>query len=251
MSALKLSLFTALFTAASLSYAGSIYSTGFESPDITGALSGQDGWQVFNPGASFDNVENAFVDTGSQAAWIGPTGSAQTGIYHTDTASGSPLIDLNADIYLFSSSTESQWQFAALGAGLAPFIGGVDLVPTAGPTDNIFAITQGFPTVGTFSLNAWHNLDFLFNFNTQTYNISLDGIVLASNLAFCTDNGPCTTGGTISEGQFLSFFDVFAEINANDLGVMDNLSLSAVPEPATYGLTGLALLTGALLRRRR
>lgn len=231
-------------------FAGSIYSTNFGS-DTLGPIAGQDGWQVFNSGASFDVVENTITNGTAQAAAVVPVGSVQTGMYHTDTASGSPLIDLNADIYIASSSSENQWQFAALGSGLAPFIGGIDLVPTAGPTDNILAITAGFANIGSFSLNTWHNVDFLFNFTTQTYTITLDGTVLLANAAFCTDNGPCTTGGNIAEGPFLSFFDVFATLNSNDLGVIDNVSLSSVPEPATYALTGLALLAGAFLLRRR
>lgn len=61
----------------------------------------------------------------------------------------------------------------------------------------------------------------------------------------------CTAGTPISEGQFLSFFDALATINSNDLGAIDNLSLSIVPKPATYGLTAVALLACALLLRRQ
>jgi hypothetical protein len=251
-----------LLAVASISASGgSIYSTNFGS-DSLGNLIGQDGWAGFNGSSSFATVENTFTDGTPQAAELGPFNSAsvQTGIYHTDTASGSPLIDLNANIYIFSSSQENNWQFAATGGpSLSPFIGGVDLVPTntdLGTTDNIVAIATGFATIGSFSLNAWHNIDFLFNFATQTYTISLDGTALASNLAFCTDNGPCTAGGNIAEGQFQSFFDVFATVHANagdDLAAVDNWSISSVgvPEPGTYALTGIALLAGAFLLRRR
>jgi hypothetical protein len=99
-------------------------------------------------------------------------------------------------------------------------------------------------------LNTWHDVDLLFNFAAQTYTISLDGTVLASNLAFCGDSGPCA-GAPVTEGQFLSFFDSFGATGANDIGAIDNISLSSVaPEPATFGLAGFALLAGALLLRR-
>lgn len=249
------------FILASLSvsaYADVIYSTGFESPTFTAdtTIAGQDGWSIFNSGSSIDNIENTFPPpfAGAQAAGVLPSGTEQSGIYRTDTATG-PLIDLNAEIYIASTglSQESDWQFAATGevSLLTPFIGGINLVPDTGSVDTIDAITAGGPSIGSFSLNNWNDVDLLFNFTTQTYTISLNGTVLASNLAFCGDNNTCA-GEPVTEGAFSSFFDVFATASSNDLGAIDNLSLSsAVPEPATYGLTGIALLAGALLRRRR
>jgi hypothetical protein len=237
-------------------FAGSIFSTGFETPTYTtGSLGSQGGWAEFNPSDSFQTVETSTVKSGLQAVYVGTnqTAAAQSGIYHTDTLTGGPLIDLSADLYIFSSTTESGWQFAGTGSGLAPFIGGIDLSSTGslGTSDTIHGITAGFPVLGTFNLNTWNHLDFLYNFTTQTYTISLNGTVIGSNLAFCGDNGPCTSGIPIPETQFASFFDVFASITSNDLGVIDNLSLSSVPEPATYALTGLALLAGAIVLRRR
>ena len=253
----KWALASLIFTSTA-AFGGQIFSTGFEAPTYTiGAINGQNGWQLYNPAFSLDNVESTLVDSGSQAAWIIPTSAGQSGMYHTDTASGSPLIDLNADLYIASSSTESSWQFAGLGSGLFPFIGGIDLDTngSGSATDTIYAISNvggSFPAVGSFSLNTWHDVDLLFNFGTQTYSVALDGTTLASGLAFCNDNAHCTTPGTISEGTFLSFFDVIAGANANDLGAIDNLSLTSVaPEPASYVLTGIALLAVALLRRRR
>jgi hypothetical protein len=66
-------------------YGGSIYTTGFESPGFSaGNIGGQGGWSLFNASASFDNIESTLVDSGSQAAWIIPTGNTQTGMYHSD-----------------------------------------------------------------------------------------------------------------------------------------------------------------------
>jgi hypothetical protein len=239
-------------------HAGVIYSTGFETTDgfSVGTIAGQNGWSIFNSGSSVDNIEDSFPPpfAGTQAAGVLPSGTLQSGIFRTDTATG-PLIDLNTEIYIASTglSQESDWQFAATGevSLLTPFIGGINIVPDTGSVDAIDAITSGGPAIGSFTLNSWHDVDLLFNFTTQTYTISLDGTVLASNLAFCGDNSVCA-GEAVTEGAFSSFFDVFATANSNDLGAIDNLSLSSVaPEPATYGLTGIALLAGALLRRRR
>jgi PEP-CTERM motif len=105
-------------------------------------------------------------------------------------------------------------------------------------------ITAGTTNVGSFSRNTWHHVDFQFNFLTQTHTFVLDGTTLGSGVPFCRDNGPCTLSTTVpSYGN--SFFDVFATLNSNDLGVIDNFSVSnVVPEPASLLLiaSGLALL---------
>jgi hypothetical protein len=225
------------------SYGGVIYSTGFEPPTYTlgNSIVGQDGWAEFNPTASFDAVQNTFVKSGLQAAWVIPVTSAtvQTGMYHSDSSTG-PLIDLSADIFLASSSNQNEWQFAGLGPGLNQYIGGINIF-----ADNtIHLITAGNTMVGTtFTRNTYHHVDFLFNMNTQKYSFSLDGSLLASAIAFCGDNLPCAGAPVSTYGS--SFFDVFATLNSNDLGAIDNLSLSNVtPEPRSLLLivSGLALV---------
>jgi hypothetical protein len=242
---------------------GVIYSTGFEQPTYAPnqALGNQDGWQEFNGSASAAVVGccgGTGVYAGQQSVLLiaePSTGNTQTGIYHQDAATGSPMIDLNAEIELVSTETENSWQFAGLGAALSPFIGGINIVPTGPAVDTIYSITAGSTAIGTLTrqvgvvVSDWHDVDLLFNFSSQTYNISLDGTLLAANVPFCGSNATCT-GAYVSEGTFSSFFDVFADIGGNDFAYMDNLSVSAVPEPATYGLTGAALLAGAFLLRR-
>ena len=226
-----------------------LYSTGFESPAFTtGAISGQNGWSVFGPGTS--SVENFFADTGSQAVFVDGGAASQSGPYYALSSSG-PLIDLSADSAIFSSSTETQWQFGALGAGLVGYLGGVN-IETNG---NIEAITAGFPVIGTFTKatgfnsSAWQSIDLLFDIATQTYNISLNGTLLASNVPFCGSNAGGCTGANRSFGD--AFFDSFG--GGNDSGYIDNLSIVSVsaPEPSMIfpiaaGLAGI----GMALRRR-
>jgi len=202
--------------------AGTLYSTGFENPPFTlGNLSGQDGWQVSSvcaPVSATVLVENTLVQSGSQAVSVGGSVSCQSGPYHSDSSTG-PLVELSAGIYIATSSSQTQWQFAGLGPGLAPFIGGVGILATG----QIVAITAGLPTVGTWTYNAWNNLDFLFNFNTQTYTITLNGVPLASGVPFCGDNGPCAGAHVSSYGT--SLFDSFG--GGNDTGYIDNFSVSS------------------------
>lgn len=226
-----------------------LYSTGFENPPFaTGAIAGQDGWNVFGPGIS--TVENSFAKTGSQAVFVDGGTASQSGPFHSDLSSG-PLVDLSADIAIFSSSNQTEWQFAGTGPGLVGYLGGINVLPN----DQIQLITPGFTTLGlfpratAFDSTAWHHLDLLFNMTAQEYNVSLDGSLLASDVAFCGSNSGCTGASVSAYGA--GFFDSFG--TGNDSGYMDNYqvaNVTATPEPS-YTLLLVTVLVGfAVLRRK-
>jgi hypothetical protein len=236
-------------------HAGVLYGAAFETPAFaTGFISGQDGWNVYGPGNPI--VENFFVDTGSQAVFVDGDEASQTGPYHSDVSTGS-IVDLSADIAIFSSSTQTEWQFAALDPTLTQFLGGIDIFPD----DTIVALTAGAPVIGAFpratafDSTAWHAIDLLFNTSSQTYNVTLDGVTLASNLPFCGNNG-CdgATVATYAAGIFDSFGAASSGVGAgstpNDSGYLDNFQVAGVPEPSTILLLGLGL-AGAAIRLRR
>ena len=121
-------------------------------------------------------------------------------------------------------------------------------------TSAIQLISVGFPVVGTFTRNVWHRLDFLFDFTAQTYSFVFDGSTLSTATPGCRDNGTCTSATPVlAYGNTL--FDVFATLNSNDLGVIDNLSVSTVPEPGLFLLVGAGLaflpMKSRLSRRSR
>ncbi len=226
-----------------------LYSTSFESPTFTtGALAGQNGWSGFGPSGA--SVENFFADTGSQAVFLDGGAASQSGPYYTTTTTG-PLVDLSADLAIFTSSTQTTWQFGALGPGLVGFLGGIDILPD----DSIEAITAGNPVIGTFTRatgfnsSAWVNVNLLFDLATQTYDISVGGVLLDSDVPFCGGNGTCpgTTLSTFANGVF----DTFG--GGNDSGYMDNYSVIQVtptPEPGNIGLMALGLVGIGVVRRK-
>lgn len=233
-------------------HAATLYSTSFENPPfVTGSIAGQDGWAVFGP--SNPLVENFFAYSGTQAVFVDGGTASQSGPYHSDSSTG-PLVDLSAEIAIFTASTQSEWQFAGLGSSVGPFLGGIDIF-----SDNtIEAITAGFPVIGTFpratgfNQTAWVNINLLFDIPSQTYSITLDGSLLASNLPFCGDNGPCAGAYVSSYGA--GFFDSFGAAStggptANDSGYMDNYQVANVPEPAAMLLVGIGL-AAVWLRKR-
>jgi hypothetical protein len=237
-------------TAAILGFAGAanagvIYQTGFENPPFTlGSVVGQDGWSEF--GSATANVQNAVAASGSQAVAVdGASTASQSGPFKSSPTAAGKVV-LSGDIMLTSSADQGSWQFAGLGAGLTPFDGGIDI----GAGGNIFAITAGYPTIGSFSRDVFHSVQIFLNYNTQSYSVRLDGVTLASGLHFCGDNGPCAGAPS---GPFDSgLFDTFGG-NHTDTGYLDDYAVATfVPEPSTWAvmLLGMGAL-GASLRRRR
>lgn len=230
--------------------------TGFEPPAYTPGfpLSGQNGWLEF--GSALVMVENTFAFAGSQAVFVdgGASAVSQSGPYIATTAG--PLVDLSAEIWLSSSSDETQWQFAQLGAGLHGFAGGIDIIPTSDTfTNNIVAITSGTPVIGTLTRNQWNDIGIDLDFTTQTFSVVLNGVTLSSNLPFCgVNNGPCT-GASVSNVNADGFFDTFGGTSGNnDDAFIDNYSdvtVAATPEPSVGILCLVGLAGLAAVRRKR
>jgi uncharacterized repeat protein (TIGR03803 family) len=128
------------------------------------------------------------------------------------------VLELSADIFLASSTNESIWQFATTGANDTGYAGGINVV---GGT-SIQAITSGFPIVGTLTRDAWHRVDVVLDYRSQTFALKLDGSPLATNLPFCGSNSGCS-GAPVAEFGW-ALFNTFG--NGSDSGYMDNFSIA-------------------------
>ncbi len=229
-------------------YAGVLYSTGFESPTFTtGLIAGQNGWAVFGTSGAAQ-VESGIAESGSQAVEVIPSLAAgQTGPYYAISTAASE-VEMSAYIYLASSSDQSAWQFAATGPAFAGYMGGVDIESTG----EVDLISGAGIDVGTFTYNAWQLLDFVFDFTTQTYDFSLNGTLISSNVPFCGSDSGCSGANVSSFGDLL--FDTFPATSANDIGYMDNVTISSVssaPEPGSLMLLGAGLAALFLRRVKR
>src|SRR5215469_13706534 len=122
-----------------------LYFTGFENPPFTlGPINGQAGWFVFSASGQTSDpaIENTLVASGMQAVGVDGFVTGQTGPVWAPNLT-LPVLDMSADIFLTSSSSESKWQFGTTGVGGLGFAGGIDVQTN----NSIVAITGNYTTV--------------------------------------------------------------------------------------------------------
>jgi hypothetical protein len=221
----------------SRAHAGIIYQTGFENPPFTlGPIAGQDGWNVFSGGSTPNaaTIQNAVFFAGSQAVEVNTAqASGQTGPWRSDPSSPSDqIVTMKAEVMLTSSSVPTAWQFAGLTGSLGTFFGGFNAL-----TDGTLQIiTTGFPvtTSSVVSRDVWNLWEVDYNFTTQTFNILINNSLVAANEPFLN---PATAFGT-------GLFDTFNATGGNDIGYLDNYSITGavIPEPGGLVLLGTSSL---------
>ncbi len=227
----------ALASAPSYALAEVLYSTSFEAPEfMEGPLGSQGGWEY-----SFGTdpvVTSAFSRTGDQSLVVSGTGAFGQNQLLGPFSTSKPQISIEYSLYLDESSDWSNtfitWGFSAPGTflGQIPVRNGSEAVLR--PADENL-----FPT--PIELGTWIDLELVFDFSSQTQEGFVNGLSIGST-AF---PNPATE---LTVGQL--FFTNFDE---NDITFyVDDLSITAVPEPSTFWLLSLGGvgLIGFRLRRR-
>ena len=124
-----------------------------------------------------------------------------------------------------------------------PFFGGFNALADG----TLQIITTGFHvTSPVITRDVWNLWEVDYDFKSQTFNILINNSLVATNEPFLN---PATAFGT-------GLFDTFNATGGNDLGFIDNYSITgaAVPEPGTFVLLGtgcLILLVSTKVKSRR
>lgn len=237
-------------------------SNGFESPTFNAGSSpvGQDPsnpWQAFGGSPGAFTVDNTFAASGSQSirangggendgsfVWpnIGYTPGANELIrievdmartLSTNVADSSPVfaIDIYDDVFNRTSRFGLQQNNGEIRAFItAP--------SSTNPTGNAPVFVGSPIASGKFT-----HFDFYMNYTSKTVSLALDGVNVASGVAFRTPTSAFLDSAELQVGTFNGL--------SNDHGYFDNyrVSVVAVPEPASMAVMVIGFGT-ALIRKR-
>lgn len=222
-------------------YGNLVYGTGFESPTFnTGQLSGQDGWISNNLGTNLPVVQSSLSLSGSQAGytprgtdtgstletWKGITGSS--GLVEVDIQLR--VDDMASSGGFFDAFYIYQTSFSSERATIMYFRDNGNITVFDGGSEQ---------TVGTWTRDTWHDVEFLFDTDNQLFDLSIDGSPVASNYDFLDSSVTNIAGVAVQEYGGLTGGGIY----------YDDLSVNIIPEPTTMSLIALAGLV--LLGRRQ
>jgi len=229
-----------------MSDAAPLATNGFESPTFSaGALEGQQGWSASAAYSIVDNAGNAHA--GSQYLAMPSTGGS-AGAINTFAETTGPEIVMSG---WFNVDAGQQWidvllrdgddntAFAAIG-----FISNHPDLP--GFSNNVVyrsnpSLGGGYVALDTYTPGEWFQIEVVtssvLNAPLGTYDLYLNGNLIGANLLQRQD-----------AANSIGRIQLAAEPSSVGFRV-DDLSVTAVPEPTSFGLLGMAFV--GLLRMRR
>ncbi len=143
-------------------------------------------------------------------------------------------------------------------SSVSPFDSGDDFKDwAAGVQDEggtaLYSVSSDFPLIdASIARSTWYNLSMTLDYATQTFDVTLDGNLLASGSPFCS---VATSGVSCTGAESAQFEGIeLAQNSGLKYGAVyfGDVSITEVPEPGawTMMIAGVAL-TGAALRTRR
>ncbi|HWF01797.1 MAG TPA: PEP-CTERM sorting domain-containing protein [Caulobacteraceae bacterium] len=244
-----------------------LYSTGFEQGYAPGPLSGQGGWtvaQVYPLATDYSSnvlVQGALANAGSQAVEF-TFPSSDTGAYYTFTPFvPTAPITVSAEINYQLEGTNGFRFLVDSGPGSSDITAGVSFWGPDGDRGEpvrliAYSSQTGYPAegvvLGIYPSATWLDVSMTLNYATQTYNVSVNGVLAGSNIAFCgvvtfDDDCTATSLAPFSEIDVLEYPPRAGEV------YLDDVSVTEAPEPGVWSLmiTGVGLVGASLRLRRR
>ncbi len=230
-------------TASSTATAGVLYATSYEGPEYTaGALTGQNGWA--NSFGLDATVNSGIARTGSRSLEIrqlsgqDPFGlTVRVGPYSTTM----PQVSVEHSIYLSGSTGWNPPATFLSPLSLGGENGFIAQLPVVNGTHVQFG-TSNVPIV----TDTWIDLKLLLDFPSQTASAFVNGTNIGS-LPFAS------AATQLSQVELWHVFDntSFSNPGPSNPFYVDDLRISAVPEPGTWALMLLTIPAAWLIRRRR
>jgi hypothetical protein len=218
--------------------ADTVYSTGFEPPAYApGQLAGQNNWF----GASNAVVQTSTVKSGQQAVTFNPTAGQNitaTPVSYNSAGKPDKLVNVSTD-FLYSGASDAVWEaLATFGNG-----GFINQIVVIGGTGQVCGLNPcGGPilTPGT-----WYNIAMQLDYSTSIVTDFVNGLAFSSG-AFDDIPALSTTLDFVALGTNTTYGPL-----GDATASWDNLSVTAVPEPATWAmlLSGFVML-GLAVRRK-
>ncbi len=234
--------------------AATVYETGFEAGEgptyfDAGNINGQDNW-ADGPAEAQPVVQTGTVGSGAQALEIDGTAFSTEGELAiaasrnnlTDPTPANPLVTITLDLRI-TSDVEAMY-------GIATYDGStrtssVVFKPDFGPGDEDDILVNGV-SAGvdwTADVNSWVALEITLDFTNNLADVSYKGGAIADNVSFLNSGGLTMFAIMSNDGWWASGSSMF----------VDNLSITAVPEPGavTLLLVGAGAALASASRRRR